>query len=909
MLYQLNEENPLEFLNDLNDQQKQAVEYCDSSQLVLSGAGSGKTRVLTYKIAYLIKIKNIPSDNILALTFTNKAANEMKLRISKLIGIELVKNINMGTFHSIFCKILRRNISYFPGRKYKPDFQIINEDDSKKLMKDLLETEFEGVLLKLLENNGINDRIQSLAFINDLVKKITDKITLLKNKAITYEHYQKLSKEIEQDKRNGLPFLKNFYEVYVKECQKRNIMDFDDLLLNTFILFNNKDNIDVLQKYQKKFKYILVDEYQDTNHVQFEILKALSWQYKRVCGVGDDYQSIYSFRGADLENFKNFNIIYSDSKNFNLTRNYRSTSNIVQVANLLIKKNKNQFQKNLYSNIKEIDGKVKLLINKNSFDECDKIAYIIKELIKAQKCEYKDIAVLYRMNLQSNHFVKTFFKHNIPHKLCNRIGFYETTVIKNILSYLNFIINPNLDFCLKRIIDYPPRGIGKKTRDKLFELAKSNMVCGWEIIKSCGDKEKMKEYEIDNELMKKLLPFKALIENIMSSIYSNRIFGIVSELIETIKLKEYLKDKNSDALEKIEILLDKINEMEEEHISNEFEKYTLNGFLEETNLLLGNEEIYENKNIINNENKVKLMTIHQAKGLEFEYVFIVGLEDGFYPSSLAFTPEEIEEERRILYVAITRAKINCYLSYSIYRRIGDEESKRTVSPFVEDINDGNLIQLYQPPGYEEFRNQQFRDNYNQKLPYNKKEIPKNKSEKKIQSKNIEKIKNKSEEKNKNEENIEKKGEENNINKKRNKKEKGDKLNDKIINKKKKNEIKEDVKNEDKNFEEINIISNNFICCRENDFVVIDRNIDKNEVIENINNINEKKKKNISEKKEKHKDGIDNNKKNIKKKKSKREGDLINPSNSLQNENNKKDKKLLNKKRFNNKTLDSFVIFK
>ena len=305
---------------------------------------------------------------------------------------------------------------------------------------------------------------------------------LYKNRGVTYEDYQNLSNEIEKDKLNGLEFFKNIYEVYVNECKKKNVMDFEDLLLNTFLLFNNKNNISILERYQKQFKYILVDEYQDTNHVQFEILKALSWDNKKICGVGDDYQSIYSFRGAEISNFYNFMAQFPETKNFKLCRNYRSNSNIVKVADLLIKHNKKQMQKDLYSNINEIDGKVKLLNNKNGIDESEKIAYIIKQLIGDNKCEYKDICILYRMNLQYYPFQKIFFKRNIPHKVCNRIGFFETKIIQNIFAYLKLIINPDLDFCLKRIINYPHRGIGKMAQKQLFTLAKSKNISCWEII-------------------------------------------------------------------------------------------------------------------------------------------------------------------------------------------------------------------------------------------------------------------------------------------------------------------------------------------------------------------------------------------------------------------------------------------
>ena len=618
---QVNENNSLLFLNDLSEEQKESVIYCDSPQLILSGAGSGKTRVLTYKIIYLIKIKKIRPYNILALTFTKKAANEMKSRISKLIGENYAKDIKMGTFHSIFYRILKRNISYLEDKKYNSNFNIIDESEVKKLIKDILFNQFSDIVNKIIEKKGINDKVKSYFEIKCLINRIIKKIMNLKIKGITYDIYQNMENEIEKDKKRDLEYFKNIYEIYVKECKKKNVLDFEDLILNTLLLF--KKNKNILEKYQNKFKYILIDEFQDTNHTQFEIIKYLSLKSQKICCVGDDCQSIYSFRGADINNIDNFSKTFPNYKLFKLCQNYRSTSNIIQVADLLIKHNKKQIEKNLFSKIKEIDGKVNILINETGINECENISEIIKTLIKDKKCDYKDIAILYRMNIQSYLFKDTFFKRDIPHKINNRISFYETKVIQNIIEYLKFILNPNLDLSLRKIINYPSRNIDEHNQNKLFSMAKSNNVSVWEIIKNCDNREYAKKYHIDKHLKKKLLSFREIILKIISIVNNKRVYGIVYELIESLELKHYLRNDHS-SLEKINMLLEKIEEMEEDCIQLGLEKYTLKEFLEQISELVGNEEDY-------NENKVKLMTIHQAKGLEFKYLFVVGLEERFYP--------------------------------------------------------------------------------------------------------------------------------------------------------------------------------------------------------------------------------------------------------------------------------------
>ena len=378
------EKDSLSFLDGLNEQQKEAVIDCRFPQLILSGAGSGKTTVLINKIIYLMKIKNISPKNILALTFTRKAANEMKQRIAKYIGESMAKQIEMGTFHSIFSKILRKNISSL-NNIYHSDYKIIEEKEVNKFIKNILITHFDKVVNKIMDKKGNNDKVNYFFELDILVRRIAKKIMILKNKGITYEDYNKLANEIENDKKRGLEYFNNIYELYAEECQRMNIMDFEDLLMNTLLLFKNNKNI--LNFYQEKFQYILIDEYQDTNYIQFQILKELSLNSKKICGVGDDYQSIYSFRGATLSNISNFISVFPNVTIFKLCQNYRSNSNIVKVSNQLIKNNNKQIPKDLFSQKKETDGNVTILENKTGIDETITISNIIKGLVNEKKCK------------------------------------------------------------------------------------------------------------------------------------------------------------------------------------------------------------------------------------------------------------------------------------------------------------------------------------------------------------------------------------------------------------------------------------------------------------------------------------------------------------------------------------------
>ena len=686
MLKNYNQNVSLTFLDGLNPQQKEAVIDSRFPQLILSGAGSGKTTVLISKIIYLMKIENISPENVLALTFTRKAADEMKLRIAKYIGERMTKRLEMGTFHSIFSKILRKNISFLSSL-YNSDYKIIEEKEVNKIIKNIITAQFGQIVKIIMEKKGGNDKVTYYYELDALVKRIAKKIMLLKSKGITYEDYNKLEKEIENDKERGLLYFNKIYQVYTEDCQKKNVMDFEDLLLNTFLLFKKDKNI--LNFYQNKFQYILIDEYQDTNHIQFQILRELSLNSRKICGVGDDYQSIYSFRGATLSNISNYISFFPDVTIFKLCQNYRSNSNIVKVSNQLIKNNNKQIKKELFSVKKETDGNVTILENKNGNDETIAISDIIKSLIYEKKCKFKDIAILYRLNIQCYPFQKMLFKKNIPYNINNRIGFYETKIIKNIYAYLKFVTVPNSNFYLNKIINYPQKDISEAEQNYLFSLAKSKNISGWEIIKSSNDWKKMKEFKINSSLQNELMHLKIKILKIMSIIDNKRVYDIVYELINILNLRKYLKN-DASSLEKMDMLLEKISEFEEEYNNFGIENYTLKEFLEQMSFFI------EDKDSLNNENKVKLMTIHQAKGLEFKYVFVVGLEEGYYPLSYYKNENEIEEERRILYVAITRAKEKCYISYSNERIIGTEKVKRCASRFISEINNKDLVEIYKP---------------------------------------------------------------------------------------------------------------------------------------------------------------------------------------------------------------------
>ena len=688
------------FIDDLNDEQKEAVISEGRPQLVLSGAGSGKTRVLTYKIIYLLRVKNIPPENILALTFTNKAANEMKERIINLIGANYTKKLTIGTFHSIFCKILRKNIIYLKGKKYKADFKIIVEHESKDIIKNIIEDDFSNEFELYLYIKNFNDNVNREKMLRRLTKQFKEKISLFKNRGITYEQYAELQKELDEDNMNFTPFFKNVYKNYVLKCQEKNLMDFDDLLLNTMILFSDKNNIKILEKYQNIFQYILVDEYQDTNPVQYEIIKALAWNNKNIFVVGDDYQNIYSFRGASKLNIDYFKNNFSGCKETKLCQNYRSNSTIVEVSNKLIKNNKHQIFKNLFSKIKETDGRIKLLTCKNGIDEASKVTFIIQELIKNRKCNYKDIVILYRMNKQFYPFKTIFFKRGIPHKIFNAKSIFESKIIKTIYYYLRYIDDQSSDYFLSKIINFPKRNIGKASVDKLLSMSKSKGINCWKIINNCDNSEIVKEYGISKDLQSKLLPFKKIITYLISFSKTNRLYKIIEEMISYLKLDSYLQDESTR--EQIELLKEKVEEMEQEHIKISLEKFTLSEFLEEFSLLVDNEENDEEES---KKDRVKLMTIHQAKGLEFKYVFIVGLEEGYYPCGKYVTDEEeLEEERRIFYVAITRAKINCYLSYAEERLFETEFKKREESRFLSEIKDYKFIEHYNFENNDNYRN-------------------------------------------------------------------------------------------------------------------------------------------------------------------------------------------------------------
>ena len=663
------ENNSLSILDELNDEQRNAVKDFNFPLLILAEPGAGKTTVLIKKIIYIMKIKKISPKNILALTFNRKAADEMRQRISERNSEQL----EMGTFHFIFSKILRRHISVL-SYLYNSNYNIIKEKEVNKIIKNIIKT----------KQNDI--KFTNPSELEILATRFTKKMLKIKSEGKTYEEYNKLAKEIENDKERGLENFNKIYELYEKECQEKNIMDFEDILLNTLSLFEKDKNI--LKSYQKQFEYIFIDEYQDTNRLQFQILEKLSPEFKNICAIGDDYQSIYSFRGATLSNIDDF-IKFPNAKKLILHQNYRSNSNIVKVSNQLIKHNQ-QPPKDLFSQKNGTDGKVTIIRNKTGFDETKTISNIIKGLIDNKKCEFKDIAILYRINIQCLPFQKMFFKKNIPYNINNKNNFYKTRVIKKIYAYLKFFTKPKSNYYLKKIINFPKRYINEEEKDFIFNLSESRNISCWEIINSSDDREKMRSFRIRRRLRKKLKHLKKKLLNIISNFKNKGVYDTVNELINCLHLKKYLENKSSEKMDK---LLDKISELEEEYTNLGIERYTLKEFLEQMKLFIEDKDSRENKN------QVKLMTIHQAKGLEFKYVFVVGLEKGFYP--LSEREDKIEEERRILYVALTRAEVKCYISYSDERILGTEKVKRQESIFINEINDKELVDIYKSQTYEE----------------------------------------------------------------------------------------------------------------------------------------------------------------------------------------------------------------
>ncbi len=643
-------------LHNLNPTQQAAVKNIHNANLINAGAGSGKTRVLTYKIAYLLQ-NGISPSNVLALTFTNKAASEMKERIAKIVGYENAKHLWMGTFHSVFFRILRAEAEKIG---YPSSFTIYDTDDSKSLLRSII------------KDFGLDKDVYK-------VNPVFSRISNAKNNLITPKNYAKIPELINYDKIKKKPEIHNIYAEYTRRCFKAGVMDFDDLLLKTNILFRN--NKDVLEKYQEIFKYIFVDEYQDTNYSQYIIIKYLAGKYKNITVVGDDSQSIYSFRGAKIENILNFKKDFPDCKVFKLEQNYRSTQNIVDAANSLIKKNKNRLDKNVFS---ENEKGEKIEVIKASTDNEEGYLVINSILDKKAKLNdsYNDFAILYRTNMQSRIFEEALRRKNIPYKIYGGLSFYQRKEIKDVLAYVKLIINKYDIESLKRIINYPARGIGKTTIDKIDKVAFAQNLNFWDIISNSNIINQM----FNKGTVTKLQNFVNVINELSIFAKNKDAYETIKEIIKNTqiiaKLKEDKTEENLNRIDNIEELINAVLDFIDERQELELEDKLINKYLEEVSLLTSL-DAEDDKNT----EKITLMTIHSSKGLEYKHVYIVGVEQNLFPSFMALdNPQELEEERRLFYVAITRAIKTSTISYATMRYKYGNMNIANPSRFIFEIN-------------------------------------------------------------------------------------------------------------------------------------------------------------------------------------------------------------------------------
>ncbi len=645
----------LNYLDQLNASQKEAVVNTQGPSLVIAGAGSGKTRVLTYRIAHLLQEGTSPH-KILSLTFTNKAAKEMKERIATIVGEEIAKNLWMGTFHSIFARILRYEAEKIG---YPSSYTIYDTSDSKSLIKSIV------------KEMKLNDKEYKPS-------AVLSRISAAKNDLVTPAAYARDSTRIMDDQSSKKPMIHEIYNRYMRQCYKTGVMDFDDLLLNTNILF--RDHPEILEKYQNHFQYILVDEYQDTNYSQYIIIKKLAEKHKNVCVVGDDAQSIYSFRGAKIENILNFRNDYPGYKLFKLEQNYRSTQNIVNAANSIIAKNSKQIQKLVFSE-NLVGNKIKINNAYSDIEEGYIVINDLKEKKTMQNYLYQDFAILYRTNAQSRIFEEALRKASIPYKIYGGLSFYQRKEIKDLLAYCRITINPADQEALKRIINYPARGIGKTTLDKLENAANTSGKSIWEILNNIDSLGKL----FNAGTQRKLQSFIGLIRGFRAGSKQLSAYELVTEIAtQSGMMKDLYQDRTPESVSRQENVQELLNGIQEftTNREEEGEENGLVNFLEEVSLLTDQDNESED-----DINKVTLMTIHSSKGLEFKNVYIVGVEEGLFPSNMTLESEQgIEEERRLFYVAITRAEENAMLSFARTRYKYGESSFCRPSRFINDID-------------------------------------------------------------------------------------------------------------------------------------------------------------------------------------------------------------------------------
>jgi len=645
-----------EYLDQLNESQREAVKYNEGPSLVIAGAGSGKTRVLTYKIAYLVHLGLAPQ-SILALTFTNKAAREMKERIAKITGDQTARRLWMGTFHSIFSRILRYEAEHIG---YPSNFTIYDASDSKSLLK------------AIIKEMQLDDKVYRIGMIQS-------RISNAKNALVTWKAYEQSKELMQHDIDSKVPLLREIYKRYQNRCQQAGAMDFDDLLLQTNILF--RDHPQVLEKYRSFFQFVLVDEYQDTNFAQHLIVQKLCEQHRRICVVGDDAQSIYSFRGANIDNILQFKNQYPGCRIFKLERNYRSTQNIVNAANSLIHKNKEQIFKNVYSE-KEQGSKVRVSSSYSDYEEGYAVAAMINEMRMRKDYDYSEFAILYRTNAQSRILEEALRKRGIPYKIYGGLSFYQRKEVKDVISYLRLIVNPHDEEAFKRVINYPSRGIGDTTVNKVISAATENNVSLWTVLNAPIDYA----LPINSGTAKKLSDFREMIERFIQenarlsaeemAAMVVKESGIVSTLFQDRSVEGISKQEN------LQELLKGIAEFCELRREEGVEQVSLADFLSEISLLTDQDNDKDEQ-----ANKVTMMTVHAAKGLEFRNVFVVGLEEELFPSSMSKdNPRAVEEERRLFYVAITRAEENCVLTYAKSRFRNGQSAMCSPSRFLKDID-------------------------------------------------------------------------------------------------------------------------------------------------------------------------------------------------------------------------------
>ncbi|MCB0380020.1 MAG: UvrD-helicase domain-containing protein [Flavobacteriales bacterium] len=656
----------MDYLNQLNQSQRDAVENTEGPVMVIAGAGSGKTRVLTYRITHLIN-KGVDPFNILALTFTNKAAQEMKDRIGKIVGGSEARNIWMGTFHSVFARILRTESEKIG---YPSNFTIYDTQDAKNLIKTIL------------KEQGLDEKVYKPSL-------VLNRISAAKNNLISPQAYAANTTIQSEDIQSAKPKIGLVYQIYSDRCFKSGAMDFDDLLYKTNVLL--RDFPDVLYKYQHRFKYILVDEYQDTNFSQYLIVKKLGAVFQNVCVVGDDAQSIYAFRGANIQNILNFKNDYPEVRTYKLEQNYRSTKNIVNAANSIIENNKEQIKKNVYTD-NEVGEKIKVYKAGSDNEEGKSIANLIYDTQLSKQAKNSDFAILYRTNAQSRAMEEALRRKNIPYKIYGGLSFYQRKEIKDLLSYFRMVINPKDEEALKRIINYPARGIGNTTIDKLTITANNSNTDIWNVINNLNQFNT----GLNNGAQNKISEFVAMINSFAAQLNSKNAFDLGNEIAATSGLlKDLYSDRTPEGISRYENIQELLNGLKEfTETDNELEEDVtprgLPEFLQDVALLTTSDNEKDE-----DRDKVTLMTIHSAKGLEFPYVYIVGLEENLFPSQMSLTSRvDLEEERRLFYVAITRAEKEVVLSFAASRYKWGNLIFCEPSRFIEEIDESHLELMY-----------------------------------------------------------------------------------------------------------------------------------------------------------------------------------------------------------------------